>query len=164
MLRQLLCILWSISECAESQEMAEGQLKEGTRRQWLRCMSKAYSDTYCCMYLEKHKTILLVLACVFCFGKHSFWTTNHFFMEYPHIRAPHWIKLIIKRNCRLIHAFVSTYTYICIRAALRSAENQKAEEHLFKHDRDIEDTTKLYLAAPRKLSPQRKTDTHLGII
>ena len=49
-----------------------------------------------------------------------------------------------------------THTYICIRAALRSAANQKAEEHLLKHDRDSEDTTKLYLAALRKLRPRRK--------
>ncbi len=55
---------------------------------------------------------------------------------------------------------MSTYTYICIRADLRSAENQKAEEYLFKHDRDSEDTTKLYLAAQRKLSPQITTTTH----
>ena len=39
---------------------------------------------------------------------------------------------------------------IFIRAALRSAETQKAEEHLLKHDRDSEDTTKLYLIALRK--------------
>ncbi len=46
-------------------------------------------------------------------------------------------------------------TYICKRAALRSAEHQKTKEHLLKHDRDSENTTMLYLAALRKLSSQK---------